>query len=142
MDIRDSTILHVTLSKLFPFVVMFSFYVFSYGANYPGGGFQAGVMFGTIIVVIEMVFEQRVYSDHLYSVIEFFGVLILALGLVGGFVMTGYGFGTLYRFVSRIHVFSNVLFWTLNLAIYLEVAGSIILIFRNFLEWGDEDADF
>ncbi len=136
-SLKDSTILEVSITKLFPFVLMYSFYVFSYGANLPGGGFQAGVLFGTIVVIIEALFEHKIYPDALYGWIEFFGVAMLGAALAAGLVFSGFFFGRLYAWQSTSLVFSNIFYWILNLAIYLEVAGSIVLMFRNFLDWKD-----
>ncbi len=139
MELKESVILRSTISKLFPFIMLFSFYMFSYGAVYPGGGFQAGVIFGTIVVIFELVFEQRLFTNKIYNWLEFFGIIIIFSALIYSFSKTGFLFGDMYGYFSSSEVFTNVFIWILNFAIYTEVAGSIILIFRHFIEWDYEE---
>jgi len=135
IPLHQSLILTTSIRKLFLPVLIFCIYLFSYGANFPGGGFQAGVVFGTLVVVFELVFAEKDHTDHYYSLIEYQGVSILFAALYFGFFTTGYFFDGLYGLQSSSPLFSSIYLWLLNLAIFLEVSGSIILIFRNFLEW-------
>ncbi len=125
--------MRTALTKLFPFALLYSIYLFSYSGVFPGGGFQAGVVIGTLIVVIEMVFERRLYTDMVFERIEFVGVLLLIIALTGGWILDGTPFGGLYGFQGSSHVFANITIWILSLAIFLEVSGSMVLIFRVFL---------
>lgn len=134
--LRDSPILSVSLRALFPFIVLFSFQLFSYGANSPGGGFQAGVVFGTIVVVLDVLWNRRVYSSRFFELIELAGLVLLFGLFAAGWWRTGYPFGGFYGWIGRGLLFSNIFFWVLNLAIFLEVAGSIVLIFRHFMDLG------
>lgn len=138
MDLKQSAILNTTLRAVFPFVILFSFQVFSYGANFPGGGFQAGVVLGTIVVILEVLRERRIYPNSFYIGLELAGILILFVFLAAGLWRAGHPFAGFYGWQGRGLLFSNVYYWFLNLAIYLEVAGSIVLIFRYFIEWHDE----
>lgn len=139
IEIRDSEILKTTISKLFPFIIIFSFYLFSYGPISPGGGFQAGVIFGTIIIIFEMCYERRLLSDLFYALAEYSGVLIILVTMLIGLKLTGYLFGGLYYFHTNSLIFANFFLWLLNLAIFVEVSSSIILIFRNFIEWREDE---
>lgn len=139
IDIRESQILKTTISKLFPFIIVFSFFLFSYGPISPGGGFQAGVIFGTLIIIFEMCYEQKILSDFFYSAMEYSGVLILLVAMLAGLKLTGFLFGGLYNIHSGSLIFANFFLWVLNFAIFIEVASSIILIFRNFIEWREDE---
>ncbi len=139
MDIRRSQIIQTSVRKLFPFAVVFSIYLFSYGANFPGGGFQAGVVFGTIVVIFELSLGQRVYANSVYALVEFLGLLIMVSCMIYGYAVSGYLFGGLYRYTTDSLLLSSIYYWVLNLAIYLEVLASMVLIFRNFIEWRDEE---
>lgn len=141
MDIKESSILTVSLRTLFPFVVLFSFQLFSYGANSPGGGFQAGVIFGTIVVSLDLVRARQCYSNRFFEAMEVAGVLLLVGLGAAGWLRTGRPFGGLYGWTARGLLFSNVGLWCLNLAIYLEVAGSIVLLFRHFMGGPEHAAD-
>ncbi|TVQ98396.1 MAG: hypothetical protein EA403_14065 [Spirochaetaceae bacterium] len=138
IDPGNSQIVQTSVRKLFPFAVIFSIYVFSYGANLPGGGFQAGVVFGTIVVVFELSFGRRIGSHAAYQIIEFVGIVILVGCMIWGYLDSGYFFGGLYRHTTETLLFSSVYYWFLNLAIYLEVLASMVLIFRGFIEWRDD----
>jgi multisubunit Na+/H+ antiporter MnhB subunit len=133
VNIRDSQIMRTALTKLLPFALLYSIYLFSYSGVFPGGGFQAGVVIGTLIVVIEMVFERRLYTDMVFERIEFGGVLLLLMALIGGWIISGTPFGGLYGFQGSSLVFANIIIWILSFAIFLEVSGSMVLIFRIFL---------
>lgn len=138
IDLAGSQIVQTSVRKLFPFAVIFSIYVFSYGANFPGGGFQAGVVFGTIVVVFELSFGRRIGAHAAYQIIEFVGIVILVACMIWGYLESGFLFGGLYRHTTESLLLSSVYYWFLNLAIYLEVLASMVLIFRGFIEWRDE----
>lgn len=131
---KESVILRVSITQLLPFIMVFSFYIFSYGANLPGGGFQSGVVFGTIVVISEIGFGKRLFSDLFLKRSELLGVCILVGSVLYGYFSTGYFLGGLYRFTTESYLLSNIYYWILNFAVYLEVASSIILIVRTFLE--------
>ena len=137
MQLRDSIILNYSINKLLPLIMMFSFYMFAYGGNFPGGGFQAGVIFGTIIIIVEVLFEYEIKADLFYRYVEIGGILILLALMILGIIYSGYPFD-FYHLRGGSLLFSNVTIFLLNLAIYLEVSGSIILIFRNFIRFDDE----
>lgn len=140
MRLHDSSILEVTLNKLFPFAVLLSFSIFSYGAAFPGGGFQAGVVLGSFLVVYEIALNRPSRSTRFYTWIEILGLVILTTALIWGWLATGSPFGAwpadrqtpeLYRGL----IWNNPYKWLLGLGIYLEVAGSMVLIFRLFIHW-------
>ncbi len=139
MDLRESAILQITVGLLFPFIAMFGFYLASYGANFPGGGFQAGVVFGTVVIVVEIVFDRKIFTNSFYMRIEYVGIVFLFTALVLGFMVTGYLFSGFYGLTADSLLFSNVFLWLLNLAIYCEVAGSLVLIYRHLIEWKNDE---
>ncbi len=144
MRLQDSSILQVTLSKLFPFAVLLSFSIFSYGAAFPGGGFQAGVVLGSFIVVYEIALNRESQPTAFYNQVEILGLIILAGALTFGWVATGSPFGAWPADlqepgIDRGLIWTNPYMWLLNLGIFLEVAGSMVLIFRIFIRWRDAD---
>lgn len=138
MSLSQSEILNVTIRKLLPVILIFSFYMFSYGSNYPGGGFQAGVIVGTIAVIFEILFEDKLLSDFFYSIVEITGLLILITFLTAGIIFFKIPFGDFYGLKSDNLIYSSIFLYFINLSIYLEVSGSMVLIFRNFIGWLDE----
>jgi len=87
---RHHLILRVISKLLIPFIMLFALYVQFHGDYGPGGGFQAGVIFGSAIIVYALVFglhnAQRIVSD---GTLGFF----IALGLL---LYAGVGFATLF----------------------------------------------
>ena len=50
----SSKIIKTIAQKLFPFIVLFGFYLISHGHLSPGGGFQGGVVLGTAIILLAL----------------------------------------------------------------------------------------
>lgn len=75
------------LSKLLiPLIMVFALYVQFHGDYGPGGGFQAGVIFGAGVILYALVFgldrAQNVFTPRLLQVLMAFGVLLYgAVGL-------------------------------------------------------------
>lgn len=78
----DNIIVKTIARILIPFIQLYAFYVLAHGDLGPGGGFQAGVIFGASIILYAIVFGlqggrkriSRTISDTFSSV----GVLIYA----------------------------------------------------------------
>lgn len=132
MDLNESVILKVTIQKLFSFIIIFSIYLFSYGPNFPGGGFQSGVIFGTIIVIFELGFNKLCFQEFTFQVIELLGYSIFIMFLILGLAVTGYYFTGFQLWQADFLLFSNLFLWLLNLAIFFEVSGSLVMLFRCF----------
>ena len=144
MRFQDSAILQVTLSKLFPFAVLLSFSIFSYGAAFPGGGFQAGVVLGSFIVVYEIALNRPTQSTTFYNWVEIAGLIVLATALTWGWIVTGTPFGAWPTDLQspdmhRGLIWNNPYKWLLGFGIYLEVSGSMVLIFRGFIHWQEQE---
>jgi len=104
-----------------------------YSSNYPGGGFQSGVIAGTMIIVFNMFSDKRDFKHSLYVRIELLGFLLFMISVF----MILYSESFLERFYSfslPSEMFSNIGMNLLNLSIYLEVTGSIVLIFYYFIK--------
>ncbi len=88
---RHHLILRVVSKLLIPFIMLFALYVQFHGDYGPGGGFQAGVIFGSAIIVYALVFgldnAQRIISE---GTLGFF----IALGLL---LYAGVGFATILK---------------------------------------------
>ena len=85
-------ILRVVAKLLLPAILLFALYVQFHGDFGPGGGFQAGVIFGAGIILYALVFGaepvRKVVSPDLVRVLSAIGVLLYAgvgvLGILGG----------------------------------------------------------
>ncbi|ERP30937.1 MnhB domain-containing protein [Chitinivibrio alkaliphilus] len=138
MKFENSELLHIGIRKLVPILLIFGLYTFTYGPFYPGGGFQAGVIAGTVAVIFELLFEEKFLPDTFYTHIELFGLLVLLFFLFAGFTQGNGPFGYYYHLGTSEGIFSNLFMYILSLAIFCEVFGSMVLIFRNFTGWLDE----
>ena len=96
MDRRTKTeILDLMSRKLSPFMFLFGFYLLSHGHLSPGGGFQAGVVIASGVILLAL--SQGVSAaEKLFPLPKLAGaeavafVLLLAAGTAG--VITGVGF--------------------------------------------------
>lgn len=139
MRLRDSNILKISLRKLFPFILMFSFYLVAYGTGYPGGGFQAGVASGTIVVMYGFIFNKEHFSDSFYKINEFFTLSCFILLIISGIFLRGSFFLHIKGLMFESIVLSNLFTFFLNTMIFFEVSSSIILIFRNIMKGKDDE---
>ena len=60
---KKNYILKVSLKPLIPFIMIFGLYVQFHGDFGPGGGFQAGVIFASAIVLYTLVFGLRAATE-------------------------------------------------------------------------------
>ena len=77
----DSGLVITTTAKLIiPPALIFAFYVLAHGHHSPGGGFQSGVIFGSVLILYAFSFglsrAEEVFSEKLQSLCTFTGVLI------------------------------------------------------------------
>ena len=89
LRMRDTIILRVVSRILIPFILLFGLYVQFHGDFGPGGGFQAGVIFSSGLVLYGLIFGL----ENLQSVVPWRIVEIgVALGLL---LYAGVGLGTM-----------------------------------------------
>ncbi|WKZ32886.1 MAG: Na(+)/H(+) antiporter subunit B [Thermodesulfobacteriota bacterium] len=72
-----------TVAKLLiPFIQLYALYVLAHGENGPGGGFQAGVIFGAALILYVICFGidegRRRFSEKTGDILKSLGVLIFA----------------------------------------------------------------
>ncbi len=79
---RHHIIVHVCTRILVPFILLFALYVQFHGDFGPGGGFQAGVIFGAGCILYGLVFGvealMQVAPNAVVRAIAAFGVLLYA----------------------------------------------------------------
>lgn len=73
------------LSSLLLFAItVFSLYIHVFGKITPGGGFQAGAILGSGIIMYQMLNNIHILSKRALDIITFFGVAIyIGTGIVG-----------------------------------------------------------
>jgi multicomponent Na+:H+ antiporter subunit B len=90
---KHHLLLHVVVKLMIPLILLFALYVQFHGDFGPGGGFQAGVIFGAGIILYALVFgledAQKVMPPGLIRVLIAAGVLLFAGVGVGGLLLGG-----------------------------------------------------
>jgi len=88
--VKNHLILRVVAKLLLPYILLYSFYVQWHGDYGPGGGFQAGVIFASGIVLYALIFGLPATQDAIRPRVVHVGAalgLMLYMG-VGVFAMT------------------------------------------------------
>ena len=90
-----NVILDLVSRKLTPFMILFGFYLLTYGHISPGGGFQGGVVIASGIILLSvsrgMETATRLFPFSTLSLLEWLCfILIIAAGLTG--MVLGRGF--------------------------------------------------
>ncbi|MDX1489318.1 MAG: Na(+)/H(+) antiporter subunit B [Acidiferrobacterales bacterium] len=77
---KHHLVLHVVSKLLIPFILLFALYVQFHGDYGPGGGFQAGVIFGAAFILYALIFGvdtvRRVANPAVIRVLVAAGLLI------------------------------------------------------------------
>ncbi|MCX7545862.1 Na(+)/H(+) antiporter subunit B [Marinicella gelatinilytica] len=128
-------VLRIVGKILIPFILLFALYVQFHGEYGPGGGFQAGVIFGAGIILYAMLFgmdiARRVISQSLIQLIAAFGVLLY--GAVGVVSFLNGGTFLDYNVLLENPVAGQHLgILLIELGVGMTVASVIIIIFFNF----------
>jgi len=141
---RHHLILRVVTKLLIPLIMLFALYVQFHGDFGPGGGFQAGVIFGSAFIVYALVFglenaEKVIPSGYLMA--------LLSAGLL---LYAGVGFAAMYRggnfldygvlagdFIAGQHL--GILL--VELGVGITVCAAMIVIFFAFAGRGESNDD-
>ena len=92
-QMRHHLILHYVAKMMMPFILVFALYVQFHGDFGPGGGFQAGVMFGACFILYGIIFGIRaamqVAPQNIIYSFAAFGVLLYVGTGVAGMILGG-----------------------------------------------------
>lgn len=131
----NNLILKVIAKLLLPVVVLFAFYVQFHGDYSPGGGFQAGVIFSSAILLYALVFgldeTSKALKDRTLITLACLGILLYA------------GTGTVSLFINGDFLNYSVLaddpvkgqhigIILIELGVGMTVASVMLLIFFTF----------
>ncbi len=130
----ESTIIMTTVRVVAPFVLTFGLFVMFHGADSPGGGFQGGVLAGSVIMMLAFAFGIESTREWLS------GRTVAAMAGGGVLVFAGVGLGTLalggtfleyhvYEEVLGIYHASKYGIELVELAIGGVVAGVVVGLF-------------
>ena len=136
----DLLVLRVIVKLLIPFILLFALYVQAHGDYGPGGGFQAGVIFGSGFALYGMIFGletlRRVAPPAVIFVFVGLGVIIYA---GTGYVTMLLG-GSFLDYDVLAHDPSHGQHYgilAVELGVGITVAAVMIAIFLTFAARGD-----
>jgi len=133
-------ILRIVSKIMIPFILLFAFYVQFHGDFGPGGGFQAGVIFASAILLYAMLFgmstARRVINQSLIQILAATGVLLYgSIGIVS--LLNGKEFFD-YSALSADPVAGQHLgILLIELGVGITVASVMVIIFFNFADRRD-----
>ena len=127
-------------SKIFiPFILIFAFYVQFHGDYGPGGGFQAGVIFASAIILYTIIFGStkalRDFPEWIFHLMIPLGVIIFAgtgfISILNGFNFLDYDALAHYpKHGQYIGIIS------IEIGVFVTVIGSMVSIFYAFVNRG------
>lgn len=131
----DNLILRVMSKALIPVIILFALYVQFHGDYSPGGGFQAGVIFSSAILLYVMVFgldaAAKVLPDKALIFVASFGVLLYAgTGMVS--ILLGGEFLNYSLLANTAKAGQHIGILVIELGVGLTVASVMLLIFFTF----------
>ena len=134
----EHLVLRVVSKLLIPPILLFALYVQMHGDYGPGGGFQAGVIFGAGLILYGLVFGteamRAVAPPRLLVVIACLGVLLYAG--VGVASMIGGGEFLEYGALSADATYGNhVGIIIIEIGVGVAVAAVMTIIFCVLAEW-------
>jgi len=138
----SSKIIRTIAQKLFPFIMLFGFYLISHGHLSPGGGFQGGVVLGTAIILLALSHSieqtEKKFKSRWLNMLEKLGILTLIfLGFLG--IFFGYSFlGNFLPLGKPGQIASGGLMLPLNIAIGIKVAAGVSAIFYALIKYRGE----
>ncbi len=138
---KDDLILRVVGKILIPFILLFALYVQFHGDFGPGGGFQAGVIFATGIILFALIngtrSALRVLPSRVVEAMIALGVLIYAGVGMAGLLLGGNYLD--YFVLSHDPVHGQHLgIFLVEVGVAITVCGVMLKIFYMFSLRGEE----
>lgn len=131
-------ILRIVTKILLPFIMLYALYVQFHGDYGPGGGFQAGVIFGSAIILYGLIFGTQLAETLLPGGILRLGIAagVLLYGGVGIATMLMGGEFLNYSVLAHDPVHGQHLgILLIELGVGITVAAVMITVFFSFAAW-------
>jgi multicomponent Na+:H+ antiporter subunit B len=141
----NDLIVKVITKLLFPFILLYGFYVILHGHLSPGGGFSGGAIIGGGFVLFTLSFglvqAEKMLPHRLLKVVESGGLIwYVLIGLVGVFAggaflsnrVAGFPMGETYK------LFSSGMILLITFGIGMKVASTMISLFRLIITEEDD----
>ncbi len=131
---KNSPILICACRILYPFMLLFGFYVIINGHSSPGGGFQGGAILATAILITFFIDPEKITNlNYLIKLekISFIGILIVSS-------ISLFTKGVLFsNFVVSDNInLKSIFLVLLNLLIGVKVALGLVSLFSTFIDEG------
>lgn len=132
---KNSQILVCVSRILFPFMLVFGFYIIINGHSSPGGGFQGGAILATAILITYFIHPEKI--TNLNSLIKLEKTLFIGILITGSlsFLTKGTFFTNFISIESPIDM-KRIFLVLLNFLIGIKVALGLVTIFSSFIEEG------
>ncbi|MCF8178443.1 MAG: Na(+)/H(+) antiporter subunit B [Sulfuritalea sp.] len=132
---KHDLVLRVVAKLLIPFILLFALYVQFHGDFGPGGGFQAGTIFGAGIIFYGLIFgvdaARGVLPDWVVESMLASGVLLYAGVGIAGLLLGGNFLDYFVLDHSPVHGQHRGIFWV-EAGVFITVAGVMLKIFYMF----------
>jgi multicomponent Na+:H+ antiporter subunit B len=131
----ESPVIRSLSTFIFPYIVLYSVYIQLNGEISPGGGFQAGVIFASAIIAINLV------SNKIQAISELTVNSLLAIMALGVFIYAGVGLVSFfhgsyyldyYSLANDRHTSQNLGIFIIELGVGLTVSSVMCLIYFLF----------
>jgi multicomponent Na+:H+ antiporter subunit B len=129
-----SIIVKTTTRLLAPLMLLFGMYIVVTGHLNPGGGFQGGVILGSVFLLFFIAFGMKEgrFSENVASLVEDVNALLLVgVGLLG--ILVGKAFFS--NFLLGVNIFSTGSIPLINTLIGLKVGAAFMVLFYTFLRY-------
>lgn len=129
-----SIIVRTTTRFLAPLMLLFGAYIILTGHLNPGGGFQGGVILGSVLLLFYLAFglKEGWFSEHMASLVEDVSALsLLVVGLLG--MVVGKAFFS--TFIITISGISGGMIPLINTLIGLKVGTAFVVLFYTFFKY-------
>lgn len=133
---RISSILECTSRILFPFIVLFGFYIIMNGHLSPGGGFQGGAILATAILTTYFTGVKRILNLNFLVKLEKYAFIGMLITASISFFTRGELFTNFVPIDANVNL-KKIFLIILNFFIGIKVATGLISIFSNFIEEGE-----
>ena len=148
-----SKIVRTAANLLFPFILIFGFYVIVHGHLTPGGGFQGGAVMATGLAMIIAAHSfgrvQNAFKKDLLKVVEATGLVLFLATAVSGFVV---GKPFFYNWIAQAgglfggaptaagNLNTGGIIPLLNVFVGLEVLGALTIVILTMLAGAKENS--
>ncbi|MTI48470.1 MnhB domain-containing protein [Sporosalibacterium faouarense] len=132
---KTSDILICISRLLFPFILLYGFYIIINGHLTPGGGFQGGAILATAILISYFIYPEKIRDLNLLIKLEKY-VFMVILIIASISLFTKGEIFTSFISIEKSNSFKSLFLIILNLFIGIKVSTGLILIFSTFIEEG------